>query len=113
VGRTIAQLEAIAEEIQQKQKKETAAKAARQRAKRLQKMAADPTPFLRESERLVAQRTTDSYQQVGQLLADLREALVGSKQSNLAEKQALTLKTENPTLHLLTAALRHHGFVPK
>ena len=76
------------------QKKEAAAKAARQRAKRLQKMAADPTPFLRETERLVAQRSTDAYQQVSELLADLREALAGSKQSGLAEKQALKLKTD-------------------
>ena len=47
------------------------------------------------------------------MLADLREALAGSERSNLAEKQALKLKTRNPTLHHLTAALRHRGFVPK
>ena len=76
-------------------------------------MAADPTPYLRETERLVAQRTTDAYRQVSELLADLREALAGGKQSNLAEKQALKLKTKNPTLRHLTAALRRKGFVPK
>ena len=45
-GRTVAQLEAAAEEIQQEQRKEEEAKAARQRARRLKKMAADPTPYL-------------------------------------------------------------------
>ncbi len=112
-GRTIAQLEAVAEEVEQRRKKDAEAKAARQRTKRLQKMAADPTPFLRETERLVAQRSTDAYQKVSETLADLREALAGSKQSGLAEKQAVKLKTANPTLRLLTTALRRQGFVPK
>jgi hypothetical protein len=113
VGRTIAQLEAVAEEIQHKQEKQAVAKAARKRANRLKKMAADPTPSLHETERLVLHRSAEAYQQIGELLTDLRDALAHGKQSNLAEKQALKLKTENPTLHLLTAALRRHGFVPK
>ena len=53
-GRTIAQLEAIAEEMHRKDKKRTADKTARQRAKLLKKMAVDPTPYLRETEKLVA-----------------------------------------------------------
>jgi hypothetical protein len=112
-GRTIAQLEALAKELERERKQEAAAKAARQRAKRLQEMAADPTLFLRETERLVRQRSTEAYQQVSETLADLREALAGSKQAGLAEKQALKLKSDNPTLRHLTAALRRHGFVPK
>ncbi|MBN2563468.1 MAG: hypothetical protein JXQ75_21320 [Phycisphaerae bacterium] len=47
------------------------------------------------------------------MLADLREALAGSKQSGLAEKQALKLKTKNPRLNRLTGVLREQGFVPK
>jgi hypothetical protein len=112
-GRTIAQLDAAAEEVQCEKEKAAAAKAASQRAKRLEKMAADPTSFLRESERLVAERSTDSYKQAARLLADLREALAGSKRSDMAEKQAVKLKNENPTLRHLTAALRRHGFLPK
>lgn len=76
-------------------------------------MAADPTPFLRETERLVGQRSTDAYQQISEILADLREAFADSKKAGLAEKQALKLKTENPALRLLTAALRKKDFVPK
>jgi hypothetical protein len=109
----MAELEKEAREIEQDSEKKEAAKAARRRAKKLAKMAADPTPYLRETEQLVAQRTTDAYRQVSQLLADLREALAGSTQAGLAEKQAQKLKTRNPTLRLLTAALRREGFLPK
>jgi hypothetical protein len=111
--RTIAQLEAIAKEIHHKEQKRAADKAARQRAKLLKKMAADPTPYLRKTEKLVAERSTDSYRQAAEMLADLREALAGSKKSGLAEKQALKLKTKNPKLNRLTGALREQGFVPK
>ena len=52
-------------------------------------------------------------EEAAKLLADLREALVGSKRSGLAEKQALKLKTAHPTRHHLTAALRRQGFVKK
>lgn len=112
-GRTIAQLEAIAEEVHRKTKKRAADKAARQRANLLKKMAADPTPYLRKTEQLVAERSTNSYRQAAKMLADLREALAGSKQSGLAEKQALKLKTKNPKLNRLTGALREQGFVPR
>jgi hypothetical protein len=112
-GRTIAQLQAAAEEIERERKDAAAAKAIRDRAKRLQEMATDPTPFLHETERLVRQRSTEAYQQISEILAALREALAGGKQAGMAEKQALKLKTANPTLRHLTSALRKHGFVPK
>jgi len=62
-GRTVAQLRATAEEIHCKGKKAAEAKAARQRANRLKKMAADPTPYLRKTEKIVAERTTDAYEE--------------------------------------------------
>ena len=112
-GRTIAQLEAIANDIHHKEQRRAADKAARQRAKLLKKMAADPTPYLRRTDQLVAERSTDSYRQAAEILADLREALAGTKESGLAEKQALKLKTKHPKLNRLTGALREQGFVPK
>jgi len=112
-GRTIARLETLAEEIHHKEQKRAADKAARQRAGLLKKMAADPTPYLRKTEELVAQRSVDSYRQAAKILADLREALAGGKQSDLAEKQALKLKTKNPKLNRLTGALRAQDFVPR
>jgi hypothetical protein len=112
-NRTIAQLQAAAAEIARDAQRKAAAIAARQRAKRLVDMATDPARTLRETERLVAQRTADAYRRVGELLADLREALSGSGQSVLAEKQAQKLKAAHPTLRLLTTELRRQGFVPK
>lgn len=111
--RTISQLEAAADEIQQAAHKKAAAKAARARAKKLAKMADDPKPYLRKTEQLVAERSTDAYRQVSELLAELREALADSDRSGLAERQARKLKDKNPTLRHLTAALRREGFVPK
>jgi hypothetical protein len=46
-------------------------------------------------------------------LADLREALVGTPQADLAEKQARKLKGKNPTPRKLTSELRKQGFIPK
>ena len=60
-----------------------------------------------------AERTTDAYRRVGELLADLREALSGSGRSALAENYAQKLKAANPRLRLLTSELRRQGFVPK
>jgi dihydroxyacetone kinase-like predicted kinase len=106
-------LEATAERIHDAAKRQAAAAAAAQKAKRLAGMAADPTPTLLETERLVALRSSESYRKIAMLLAELREALAGCEQSGLADQQARKLKTNNPTLHTLTSALRRQGFVPK
>ena len=113
LDRTIAELQATAAEIQRNKDVKSAAAAKRKRAQKLVKMAADPATVLKKTEQLVAQRTTEAYEQVGQLLSDLREALTESGGSELAERQALKLKQMNPTLRHLTAALRRQGFVPK
>ena len=113
VGRTISELQTAAEGIQQAMETKSAAESARKRAGKLAKMVADPAPYLEKTEQLVAERSTDAYQQVSRLLADLREALADSGRSELAERQAQKLKKMNPTLRHLTAALRRQGFVPK
>jgi hypothetical protein len=111
--RTIAELEAAAAKVHEAATHKAAAKAAAQKAKRLAKMAADPDKILRKTEELVRQRSTDAYEQIATLLAELCDALAGSKQADLAATQARKLKDDNPTLHVLTAALRKKGFVPK
>jgi hypothetical protein len=112
-GRTIAELRTAAEDIHKKAVRQADEKAAQQRAKRLADMVADPTPTLRETERLVKLRSRDSYIEIAALLKDLRQALTGTKQSGLAEQQAQKLKKENPTLNVLTSELRRAGFVAK
>jgi hypothetical protein len=112
-NRTVAELKAVAEHIHTKAVRQAAEKTAQQRVKRLADMMADPTPTLRETERLVKVRSRDSYIEIARLLKDLREALVDTKQSGLAEQQARKLKKANPTLNLLTSELRRAGFVAK
>jgi hypothetical protein len=112
-NRSIAQLHAAADEIVLETRRKAAASAARKRAKRLADMAADPAATLRETEKLVAERTMHAYRQVGQALAELREALAASGRSELAEKQAQKLKAANPTLRSLFGELRRNGFLPK
>jgi hypothetical protein len=111
--RTIAELNAVAEEIQHQADHKAAANAARQRAKRLAGMAADPARTLRETEELVTRRSGEAYRQIATLLAELRDALAGTEQSGLAEQQAQKLKSKNPTLRLLTSELRRVGLLPK
>jgi hypothetical protein len=113
LDRTIAELQTAAKEIQRGMKKKPAAEATRKRAKNLANMAADPAPYLQKTEQLVAERTTDSYGQVAQLLVELCEAFAETGRAELAEQQAQKLKQMNPTLRHLTAALRRQGFVPK
>jgi hypothetical protein len=111
--RTIAELHAAATEIEHKATRQAAAKAAAAKARKRAAMAADPVPTLRETEKLVAQRSGDAYDQIATLLAELREALADSRQAGLAEQQAQKLKKSYPTLKLLTSALRRRGFLPK
>jgi hypothetical protein len=111
--RTIAQLQTMAETIQEQTDRKRAERATRQRAKRLAAMAADPGPTLRETEKLVNQRSTEAYQQIAKLLCDLREALAGSGKAELAEQQAQNLKKKHPTLKLLNSELRRAGLLRK
>lgn len=112
-NRTIAELKRATEEIHKEAVRKAAEEAAQQRAKRLADMMVDPAPTLRETERLVKLRSRDSYVEIAALLKDLREALAGTRQSGLAERQAQKLKKANPTLKLLTSELRRAGFVAK
>jgi hypothetical protein len=113
LDRTIAELQSAAEDIQCETDRKRAEKAARQRAKKLVSMAADPHRTLRETEQLVKERSIDAYRQIALILADLRDALSGTDQSSLAEEQARKLKDKNPKLHFLTSELRAKGFVKK
>jgi hypothetical protein len=113
LDRTIAELWATAEEVQREQDRQDAEEAARKQAQKLAELAADPTRALRETEQLVKHRSTDAYHQIATLLADLRKALAGGKQSELAEEQARKLKKSHPTLSKLTSELRRQGFLKK
>lgn len=113
LDRTISMLSQSATEIARQAKSRADAKAARSREKQLAAMKDDPQPILRKAEKLVKQRGSTAYAEIAQQLADLREALQNTPQAGLAEQQAMKLRRENPTLHLLIGALRKKGFLPK
>lgn len=112
-GRTIAELSSLAKEIEREDKAKAAAEAARRRERELKKMAADPTFYVKKMKKLVDQRSTKAYQQAARILADLREALAGTDQAGLAERQALALRAKYPKLNRLLGALREVGFARK
>jgi len=76
-------------------------------------MASDPSATLRKAEQLVKQRTLEAYHQVALLLADLRESLTGTKDSELADQYAKNLKANHPTARNLTSALRKQEFLKR
>jgi hypothetical protein len=90
-GRTIAELETAAEEIQQQQK-------------------LNPAKHLGQTEELLAERSTDAYQRLAALLADLRDALAGTDRADLPKQHAQKLRKQHPTRKHLISELRKQGF---
>jgi len=113
VSRSFNELDQLAETIQQDEDRRKAAAAEAKRARQLKKMSADPSATVRKIEKLVAERSLDAYAKAAALLADLRDALMGTNQSSLADSQALKLKQTNPHACNLFSALRAKGFFPK
>lgn len=111
--RTIAELWAMADEIQQANDDQSARDAARARAKELAPLAADPSRVLLETEELAKLRKGEAYDVIVNRLSDLREALADTDQSDLAEKQAQKLKKLFPTLRALIQRLKEAGFLAK
>ena len=113
VDRTIASLQAEGEEIEMKRSRLKAEKAAKAREQKLAAMAADPAKTLRETEDLIKYKSAENYAKIASLLQDLRTALAPTSRSDIAEKQAQKLKSENPGTRGLPAELKRHGFLKK
>ena len=113
LGRTIAALQSVAEDLFRKSKQRKEKTAARQRAKKFADLAADPVPTLKETEQLALERSRESFDKIAVLLADLREAVRGTPHAGIAEVQAHKLRELHPTLGKLVAALRRQGFLTK
>ena len=110
-GRTITELMNAEEEIHQAAVAKAASDAAKQRAKKLAKIAEDPSALLRETVELAKKRSTDNYIKIAKILSEVREALAGTKQAGLAERHAQLLKAEHPTLRSLHSELRKQGLL--
>jgi hypothetical protein len=112
-SRTIAQLEGLAEKVHEESKRKAASSAASKRKRLLAKIAADPTPYLKQTEDLVIMRSSENYRRIAEILADVREALAETAQNNMAGEQAAKLTRANPTLGKLKTELRRKGLLPK
>lgn len=113
VGRPIAELMSAADELREQAKKKAATAAAKKKAERMAKIAADPQPFLQSTEALVDGGSVNRYCEASAILAEVREALTASGRADLANQQAMKLVQLHPTKKKLIAELRRRGFVPK
>ena len=110
-GRTLAQLHDSAGEVRQRRFEREKKASEATRRKRLKAMAADPDKVIAGVQKLVQQRSTDSYRKAASELVDLREALGPDAGPARVKAIAQKLRRDNPTLNRLTSALRKHGLL--
>lgn len=111
--RTLGQLRATAEVLQDRTRQREAQAKEKARRARLAKIAADPQKVIAQAAELVKKRSTKCYDEAAQSLADLREALGPEHGPPQAQAVAEKLRRENPTLKLFVSALRKHGLLAK
>ena len=68
---------------------------------------------LRKIDDLIGLKSRDAYQQVADLLSDLKEALACTDQSDLARTQARELKKKYPSRQILHTTLKQAGLLGK
>lgn len=112
-SRTISELIELSEEIQNDRDRKAKENAEKNRRKRIEKMAADPKPFLKETEKLVELRSTNTYEEAATLLAEVREALTGTSQAELPDRHAEELRKLHPKSNVLVSVFRKYGFLSK
>ena len=117
VSRTIGELaEIVHSAARERQAKERAQEQAKQQAaleKRYRMVAADAPSILKETEKLVAERTAKAYGIAAQKLAELSRALAGTDRAELAKQHALKLRQAYPRLVRLAEELKKHGLLPE
>jgi len=109
--RTLAQLRESAEVLGKRRLERENEAHDRARRKRLAAIAADPSKAIANVEKLVKQRSVESYEKAANELADLREALGPDAGPARARAAAEKLRRENPTLRRLVTALRKRGLL--
>lgn len=109
--RTLAELREAANGVRQRRIERQKKAAEAKRRKRLKSIAADPEKTIAHVQKLVKQRSTDSYRQAAEQLVDLREALGSEAGPARARKVAQHLRRKNPTLKILSGTLRKHGLL--
>ncbi len=109
--RTLAELHEAAKAVSQRRIERQKKTAEAKRRKRLKSIAADPEKTIAHVEKLVQQRSTQSYRQAAEELVDLREALGPEAGPARAREVAQNLRRKNPTLNILIGSLRKRGLL--
>jgi hypothetical protein len=106
--RTLADLRQAADEIREARHRQEKIARDAARRQRIAAIAADPDKSIAKVNELVKERSTRSYEQAAQLLADLREALGPKSGPARAREIAQKLRKAHPRNRLLISALRKH-----
>lgn len=93
--------------------KRIAAEQEKQRQKKMKQMVEDPAKWLQHVDQCVKLRGRDNYEAAAQTLADLSEAIGGVEGPAMATEHAMKIKKTNPTLTMLTSALKKKGLLDK
>ncbi|MCC6127102.1 MAG: hypothetical protein IT426_19245 [Pirellulales bacterium] len=110
-SRTMGQLIELAKTAGSKRQHNEKLSAEAARRKRLKDIAANPRKLIAYVETLVKMRSTESYKQAAQELADLREAIGPKFGPAQAKAAAEKLRRENPKLKFLISALKKQGLL--
>jgi hypothetical protein len=110
-SRTLAQLLRTSESIETEREKREARASERARKKLLKAIAADPKKTMRRIDSLVAERSTRSYHQAANCLADLAEALGEDQGPKTVRQIAQRLRQRTPRSNILIGTLRKRGWI--
>lgn len=110
--RTLDDLQAAADQMQQRRDDQAAAKNARERVERLAEIAENLHRYLDEAEDILAARRHSQYSRAAKMLAESREAAQGTAKADLAEQHLQKLLTKYAKRSAFIAELRKHGLVP-
>ena len=82
-----------------------------QRQDRMAQMVHEPDRWLKEADKLVAQRGTENYNAAADILADLGEAIGDEQGTKFVRQHAAHLAKTYPTLNRLKSSLRKRGLL--
>ena len=91
--------------------KKAAKRKEQQRQDRMAQMVHEPDRWLKEADKLVAQRGTENYNAAADILADLGEAIGGERGTKIVYQHAAHLAKSYPTLNRLKSSLRKRGLL--
>jgi hypothetical protein len=108
-SRSYGELLELGQEAKNSQRKREAARAERERNKRLARIQISPKDTVNEADGLIQTRSVKNYAVAAKLLAELRDAFPGVEGTMRANTAAKRLVKKYPTLHYLKRAFSSEG----